>query len=1455
MAEKDDLDDSFPPIDDFHFSGSGSDPFKLCDFGDGEGSDKSRASSFSGDFEHRYRQQPARGKSRNTSLELNELLNLDALGSVHLRDDGPGPSTHVDRPSPVQRPSEIPRSNEPGASGSAVSRRLEDFEDSLRSSTHHLPFDGNGDSAARPVRRTDAPVLDEQRAHFGDGLLLDERGSMSQKSQESLISRHSIGITDPVQQDDSWPSPPQHHQPQQQQPRQSPLSSEKHAISSPSDSGRASDLADVSSELGASQSLEVAMPCDLGSSSVHREAQADSDSPELDERCAALESELAVARDQLVEQSAQLAGVHRAVLDADEALEKAASRVGSAEASAAALRDERDQAVLARDVALADAARLRDDCGSARSSFERFGPGDGHHLAEVAALSAKLSEAQVSAEAADARCFDVGAELEEARHQLSDQSAMLTAALEASRQATGAAGTAEQNVADLRSDVARLRGELDSTRAAQLAAVGETEQLRSELDCVADVSQRQQLEKVDRDAVEAAELRAQLGEARASVADAESRWSATTGDLISARARLAKESAQLGQVEEELRAAGGVAAEARQRAADNEDLVASLRWELQEATVARESAANEALRLRREFSNMRAETSRVGQSAADEVATLETTEANLRAQLHGTAAAQEAAGAEMSRLHQELHEARAQSHDKVMGFGLHELHPSLALGPEDAKQQGPTTGPALSGTRATGVDDVNKRPMPAKPVDDGLLPRKAISRGGPAGVSAETRALLDWMEGAREAISSAVTPSPQSRPQPDHSAPAVDAGHTQPSEQGKVAQQSVAWCDGRRRSEHSPGGAGVPPRETPGSCPTEEAPMKRPAAVSAAGPLPDMRRCTDHLEPPPRVSMGMEERLDQQPLGDLRREYHDKLQLFRGTFLPELQTKRNSVRSELQAIDDRACEVRNRCAEAKREAREDFEMLRCHLGSVESVKLATLSREREVRSTLVDGIDSVTQRMSCGNLTVREFEELRAQAESHWSRSSSLPEVQVSLEDIPFEARDRAAKLRRLAVMGTLLQWKDSCLWSLEQQRRELAREFQDLVKGQREVEDTLNRYQNELDRACYFCGAPLSVEMANSRCRYNLGCPDTARPHRVPPHLWGVGVHFWVAGPSSSDSSGHGQRSAGRESALVSRIDHRAPVDSCEVLQEHLQPDRQYALRGPWRAELSEPPKELPEQRGGRRSGVDDIAAVHSWQPPHAEFSDHWRSLEHDSKARQRQKKPSEKSQPRDSSAGVRESGKGGSAPSHPPWPTFGATPAAASDPFPGTSNSAEAHLRRILRVCEERGVDIHSAFKAFDRTGDGFISQEEFRHALARLRLGLSVGEVGELLDQLDVNADGMVSYEEFLIHMFRSAHNPSQGVESAFLGHSAHHDADAKSLWARVGKAFRDRGVHLRQVFALFDADGNGVISKRELREAFRLMRLGLSDDDMARLLRSIDSNKDGNVSIHEFINRLK
>eukprot|EP00441_Pelagodinium_beii_P041874 CAMPEP_0197630846 /NCGR_PEP_ID=MMETSP1338-20131121/8201_1 /TAXON_ID=43686 ORGANISM="Pelagodinium beii, Strain RCC1491" /NCGR_SAMPLE_ID=MMETSP1338 /ASSEMBLY_ACC=CAM_ASM_000754 /LENGTH=1065 /DNA_ID=CAMNT_0043202159 /DNA_START=26 /DNA_END=3223 /DNA_ORIENTATION=+ len=589
-------------------------------------------------------------------------------------------------------------------------------------------------------------------------------------------------------------------------------------------------------------------------------------------------------------------------------------------------------------------------------------------------------------------------------------------------------------------------------------------------------------------------------------------------------------------------------------------------------------------------------------------------------------------------------------------------------------------------------------------------------------------------------------------------------------------------------------------------------PMSAPAGLAPEAPV-------SQAQEPPKADASSKESKEVQADGrigakelQMQQDLSSRLQQFRSQHLPELRQRRDELVGAVQAIDGRSAELRQRCAEAEREGREDFEVLRSHLNSVESLKQAVLGRERDVRQRLINGIDDFVrwaQQAADGQgpeavaSFTAEYPDLQTAVDALCSRACSLPQVDVPVDDIPFEARTRADKLRRYVVADRLLKAKDFCLWRLEQQRRQLSSEVSEGAEWIRHLGSLLDRYAEELGQVCYFCAERFCAAAANTRCAHNLGAsPRSGRPlspdPRVPQQLWGAGVHFWVPLPAPASAA------AAAASAAAPGVVTAPGSPSLADVYREMWPHGQHVGLS------SEPALDL-----AFAALREPVLSRNPTPPPQA----YWRP----------------------------------EPPMMPPQPSQATAPSSSSRaPSPSAAQAGQAQLAYAAHAMAMSppwafGSGGPAPARAEPSAGPVSAASAGLQTGIACLRG--SGGGGGPLPPAPHAESGLAASLPQSPLLQYFQPCQPTEG-QATFLG-----DPAAQELWQRVGRAMRERGVLLRQAFALFDSDGDGAVSKQELAEAFRLMRLGLNDLEIERLLRDIDTNQDGLVNLQEFGSRLQ
>ncbi|KAK9683117.1 hypothetical protein RND81_10G117800 [Saponaria officinalis] len=132
----------------------------------------------------------------------------------------------------------------------------------------------------------------------------------------------------------------------------------------------------------------------------------------------------------------------------------------------------------------------------------------------------------------------------------------------------------------------------------------------------------------------------------------------------------------------------------------------------------------------------------------------------------------------------------------------------------------------------------------------------------------------------------------------------------------------------------------------------------------------------------------------------------------------------------------------------------------------------------------------------------------------------------------------------------------------------------------------------------------------------------------------------------------------------------------------------------------------------------------------------------------------------------------------------------------------------------------ELAGIFAKFDENGDGLISAAELRQLLKSLGTSTTEEEVAAMMSEMDNDGDGFVDLAEFT-----AFHAASGGI----------HGVSTKEL---------------RDTFSMFDKDGNGRISARELHAVLKSLGEKVTVKDCSRMIQSVDADGDGHVDFEEF-----
>lgn len=146
---------------------------------------------------------------------------------------------------------------------------------------------------------------------------------------------------------------------------------------------------------------------------------------------------------------------------------------------------------------------------------------------------------------------------------------------------------------------------------------------------------------------------------------------------------------------------------------------------------------------------------------------------------------------------------------------------------------------------------------------------------------------------------------------------------------------------------------------------------------------------------------------------------------------------------------------------------------------------------------------------------------------------------------------------------------------------------------------------------------------------------------------------------------------------------------------------------------------------------------------------------------------------------------------------------------------------------IQESERMELKQAFDMFDKNNDGKISDEELGLVLRTLGHDYTQSDVEDMIKHADINENGYVEYDEFLLLMKK---------------------------WSTQGSPEEEEPVSeedkTKETFKVFDMDGNGFIDQNELRHIMKRLGENLGDEDVQEMFKLADLNGDGLIDYQEF-----
>jgi len=154
--------------------------------------------------------------------------------------------------------------------------------------------------------------------------------------------------------------------------------------------------------------------------------------------------------------------------------------------------------------------------------------------------------------------------------------------------------------------------------------------------------------------------------------------------------------------------------------------------------------------------------------------------------------------------------------------------------------------------------------------------------------------------------------------------------------------------------------------------------------------------------------------------------------------------------------------------------------------------------------------------------------------------------------------------------------------------------------------------------------------------------------------------------------------------------------------------------------------------------------------------------------------------------------------------------------------SNSNKQPKRQELTP--EQKQEIREAFDLFDTDGSGTIECKELKVAMRALGFEPKKEDLKKMIAEIDKSGTGVMDFNEFL-----------------------------ELMSAKMAE--KDTKEEILKAFKLFDDDGTGKISFKNLKRVSKELGENLTDEEIQEMIDDADKDGDGEINEEEFLHIMK